>query len=119
MCITARWIAWNLLGCVISTNTENLLTRLNLKMTDTRINKNMNRRITIDPSLEQDVNRLMVCAPLQCSRQSSCFRVARFARDKIREFHSESAKDAEPPDVDVEQYAMTKLYQDTGAWETA
>lgn len=77
----------------------------------------MNRRITIDPTLEQDINRLMVCAPLACPRQSACFRVARFARDKIREFHSNVAKVDVEPDNDVEQYAMTKLYQDTGAWE--
>ena len=78
----------------------------------------MNRRITIDPTLEQDINRLMVCAPLACPRQSACFRVARFARDKIREIHSESAK-AELDSIDVEQYAVTKMYQDTGAWESA
>jgi len=49
----------------------------------------------------------------------TCFRVARFARDKIREFHSNVAKVDVEPDNDVEQYAMTKLYQDTGAWEAA
>ena len=77
----------------------------------------MNRRITIDPTLEQDINRLMVCAPLQCQRQSACFRVARFARDKIREAHIEAARlDAE---IDCEQYAVTKLYQNTGTWEAA
>lgn len=88
-----------------------------MKMTDNL--KVMNRQISIDTTLEQDINRLMVCAPLQCSRQSSCFRVARFARDKIREFHSNVAKVDVEPDNDVEQYAMTKLYQDTGAWESA
>lgn len=87
-----------------------------MKMTDNL--KVMNRQISIDTTLEQDINRLMVCAPLQCSRQSSCFRVARFARDKIREIHSESAK-SELDSIDVEQYAVTKMYQDTGAWEAA
>lgn len=76
---------------------------------------NMNRKIVVDPSLERDVNALMVCAPLQCQRQTSCFRVARFARDKIREMHI--AAESTSSDVDIEQYAMTKLYQDTGAWE--
>lgn len=84
----------------------------------TGIRLTMNRKIAVDPTLEQDVNRLMVCAPLSCSRQNSCFRVARFARDKIREFHSESAK-PELDSIDVEQYAVTKMYQDTGAWESA
>lgn len=79
----------------------------------------MNRKIAVDPTLEQDINRLMVCAPLECPRQMTCFRVARFARDKIREFHSDVANDNVEPDSDVEQYAMTKLYQDTGAWEAA
>ncbi len=77
----------------------------------------MNRRITIDPTLEQDINRLMVCAPLACPRQSACFRVARFARDKIREMHVAEARLAD--EVDCEQFAVPKLYQDTGAWEAA
>lgn len=78
----------------------------------------MNRKIAVDPFLEKDVNSLMVCAPLSCSRQSSCFRVARFARDKIREMHADCAKPA-PDDEDCEHYAVTKLYQETGAWESA
>lgn len=77
----------------------------------------MDRPITVDPCLERDVNALMVCAPLQCSRQLSCFRVARFARDKIREMHVEAAKLSD--EVDCEQFAVPKLYQDTGAWEAA
>ena len=77
----------------------------------------MNRRITIDPTLEQDINRLMVCAPLACPRQSACFRVARFARDKIREMHVAEVRLAD--EVDCEQFAVSKLYQDTGAWEAA
>ena len=76
----------------------------------------MNRRITIDPTLEQDINRLMVCAPLACPRQSACFRVARFARDKIREAHTEAARlNAE---LDCEEYAIGRLYAETGSWET-
>ena len=77
----------------------------------------MNRRILIDDVLEQDINRLMVCAPMQCPRQMACFRVARFARDKIREMHVEAAKLSD--EVDCEQFAVLKLYQDTGAWEAA
>lgn len=77
----------------------------------------MNRRITIDPTLEQDINRLMVCAPLACPRQSACFRVARFARDKIREAHTEAARlNAE---LDCEEYAIARLYAETGSWEAA
>jgi len=76
----------------------------------------MNRRIMIDDVLEQDINRLMVCAPLACPRQSACFRVARFARDKIREAHTEAARlNAE---LDCEEYAIDRLYAETGSWET-
>lgn len=92
--------------------------RQTTKTTDILIK--MNRRITVDPYLEQDINRLMVCAPLQCPRQLSCFRVARFARDKIRDMHIEAAKyESELSDTDCEQYAVTKLYQEAGAWEAA
>ena len=77
----------------------------------------MNRKIVVDQSLEQDVNRLMVCAPLNCSRQGSCFRVARFARDKIREMHFDAAMNE--TEVDCERYGIDKLHQDTGAWEAA
>ena len=76
----------------------------------------MNRRILIDDMLEQDINRLMVCAPLECPRQMTCFRVARFARDKIREAHTEAARlNAE---LDCEEYAIDRLYAETGSWET-
>lgn len=77
----------------------------------------MNRKIAVDPFLEKDVNSLMVCAPLSCSRQGSCFRVARFARDRIREMHAEAA--TTDADVDCEQYAVMELYRATGAWEAA
>lgn len=70
----------------------------------------------IDDVLEQDINRLMVCAPMQCPRQMACFRVARFARDKIREAHTEAARlNAE---LDCEEYAIDRLYAETGSWET-
>lgn len=76
----------------------------------------MNRRIMIDDVLEQDINRLMVCAPMQCPRQMACFRVARFARDKIREAHTEAARlNAE---LDCEEYAIDRLYAEMGSWET-
>ena len=76
----------------------------------------MNRKIAVDPTLEQDINRLMVCAPLECPRQMTCFRVARFARDKIREAHTEAARlNAE---LDCEEYAIDRLYAETGSWET-
>ena len=76
----------------------------------------MNRKMAVDPMLERDVNALMVCAPLNCSRQGSCFRVARFARDKIREMHVEIAKTDED---ECEQYAMSVLYSSVGCWESA
>ncbi|GEM_PF-2143066 len=77
----------------------------------------MNRRILIDDVLEQDINRLMVCAPMQCPRQMACFRVARFARDKIREMHVAEARLAD--ELDCEQFAAPRLYQATGSWEAA
>lgn len=78
----------------------------------------------IDPQIEKDINALMVCAPLGCVRESSCFRVARFARDQVRKVYSQQ-KPEEPKvennnveDHFLEQYAMTKLYGETGSWES-
>lgn len=69
-----------------------------------------------DPSLEEDITRLMCCATHGCHREHSCFRVARFARDKMMEMHAnhESLNDDE-----LEQYAITQLYARTGSWEAA
>lgn len=73
-------------------------------------------RPRIDPRLEADVNRLMCCAPTVCQREHSCYRVAKFARDKLREMHAIPAPD---DDHDVEQYAVNQLYCNTGSWEAA
>lgn len=73
-------------------------------------------RPRIDPRLENDVNRVMCCAPVGCSREESCFRVAMFARDKLREMHAAQAPDEAH---DVEQYAIHQMYCNTGSWEAA
>lgn len=70
----------------------------------------------IDPRLEVDVNRLMCCAPIGCQREHSCYRVAKFARDKLREMH---AIPVPGEDTDVEQYAASELYGNAGSWEAA
>lgn len=79
----------------------------------------MNR--SVDPFIEKDINALMVCAPICCSRQSSCYRVARFARDWIRELHAKNAmeKTEDIEDEFVDQHSITRLYANTGSWESA
>lgn len=74
----------------------------------------------IDPQIERDITALMTCAPLGCSRETSCFRVARFARDRVRDLYSRQI--VREPDSDeqmMEQYTISKLYAETGTWETA
>lgn len=75
-------------------------------------------RHRIDPSLEKDINALMVCAPLQCSREGSCFRVARFARDRIRELHVQNAITANELAKEEEAF-NTSPYRSIATWELA
>ena len=65
----------------------------------------MNRRITIDPTLEQDINWLMAGPPTQCPREMACFRVARFARNMIREMRVAEARLADEVDCGPEAAA--------------
>lgn len=76
---------------------------------------------SIDPQIEKDITALMTCAPIGCSRECSCFRVARFARDRIRELHTQNAlaKAKEYDEDFVEQYSITRLYANVGTWESA
>lgn len=76
----------------------------------------MKTRITpIDSKLLDDVVRLMCCAPSNCHRERSCMRVARFARDKLREMHAAIEK----PHDDVEQYVVSKLYCEEDSLDAA
>jgi hypothetical protein len=77
----------------------------------------MNRH-RVDPTLEKDINALMVCAPLQCSREASCFRVARFARDRVRELHTQHAIIAKELEKEEELY-KTSPYASIATWELA
>ena len=75
-------------------------------------------RHRIDPSLEKDINALMVCAPLQCPREWSCFRVARFARDRIRELHTQNAIAANELAKEQELFDISP-YKHIATWEWA
>lgn len=74
----------------------------------------------VDPQIEKDITALMTCAPLGCAREHSCFRVARFARDRVREMYSQRKPRKIESDEDMlEQYSITKLYANSGTWEAA
>lgn len=74
----------------------------------------------VDPQIERDITALMTCAPLGCSRECSCFRVARFARDQVRNLYVQRVvREPESDEQVLEQYAITRLYANTGAWEAA
>lgn len=71
----------------------------------------------IDPQIESDVGRMLTCAPLNCSKQSSCFRVARFARDVIREMHIENAKEEGKYTEQHKKYFANDVFDGIGCWE--
>lgn len=77
-------------------------------------------RPRIDSRLEEDVNRLMCCAPMDCPREISCLRVARFARDKLREMHAANTAlgddDLENIPALLTRYGV--IQPSTGSWET-
>lgn len=76
----------------------------------------------IDPQIEKDITALMTCAPLNCAREHSCFRVAKFARDQVRKMHATSpAVESGQAMVSVDHYAphYPWVEADTGAWEAA
>lgn len=76
----------------------------------------MNKK-PIDPQIELDVGRMLTCAPLNCSKQSSCFRVARFARDVIREIHTKNAIEENKQAEQQKKYLPNKVFNDIGCWE--
>lgn len=76
-------------------------------------------RPRIDSRLEEDVNRLMCCAPIDCHREHSCYRVAKFARDQLRNLHAIAEPLTQEEVEEVEQYVITCLYANTGSWEAA
>lgn len=79
-------------------------------------------RPRVDSRLEDDVSRLMCCAPIGCTREHSCFRVARFARDKLREMHADndeaSGFDLGYCGVQITTNGAIVLHPGTGSWET-
>lgn len=76
-------------------------------------------KVEVDSRLEDDVSRLMCCAPIGCQREHSCYRVARFARDKLREIN---ARVGENDFSYCQCMEMTNgaivLHPSTGSWET-
>lgn len=76
----------------------------------------MNKK-PIDSQIESDVGRMLTCAPLNCSKQSSCFRVARFARDVIREMHIENAKEENKYNEPHKKYFANDIFDGIGSWE--
>jgi hypothetical protein len=50
----------------------------------------------IDPAIETAVQRMMVCAPVDCPREIDCFRVARWARDQMRRQRGDSVPTVPP-----------------------
>lgn len=67
----------------------------------------------VDPQLQEDVSRLLCCSPIVCTREPSCIRVAKFAREKLQEMH------AAEEFGNNEEYTTFKPYNKIGSWEVA
>lgn len=74
------------------------------------------KQVKIDPQIEIDVGRMLSCAPIHCSKQGSCFRVAKFARDYLRELHEQIAKE-EQQEEEQKKYFTNEIYGSVGTWE--
>lgn len=108
--ITAIWIVLSLLGCVMNIHRPKVIF---LNLTKKVI---LLKQVKIDPQIEIDVGRMLSCASIHCSKQGSCFRVAKFARDYLRELHEQIAKE-EQQEEEQKKYFTNEIYGSVGTWE--